>query len=362
MNIKKFVNIFVSVIFIFVIYNFVIWNFFTKNILYNEQNMISGDLARTSYLSSYSHLRETKVNLEKQHISKEEYKNEKIDIITIGDSFSNGNVGGKNPYYQDYLATKKNLNVLNLQILNNTRNYIETVFVLLNSGFLEKADVKYILIECVQRTLSESFVITPDENKTSTIEELSKLYNFSTVDKKSIGNSTLPPKEFINNGNFKFLLYNLLYNFSDNAFISRVNKQKLNKELFSIKDGKDLLFYETDLKSINKNSIENLTAVNNNLNKLAKKLKEKKIQLIFMPAVNKYDLYSSFIVNNKYPLDPFFDSMRTLEKSYIFIDTKDILLKQLNKGEKDIYYIDDTHWSYKGSDTVTDEIISKLNI
>ena len=44
----------------------------------------------------------------------------------------------------------------------------------------------------------------------------------------------------------------MLYNFSDNAFISRVNKQKLNKELFSIKDGKDLLFYETDLKSINK--------------------------------------------------------------------------------------------------------------
>jgi hypothetical protein len=95
---------------------------------------------------------------------------------------------------------------------------------------------------------------------------------------------------------------------------------------------------------------------------LAQKLKEKSIQLIFMPAVNKYDLYSSFIINNKYPMDPFFDRIRTLEKDYIFIDTKDILLKQLNKGEKDIYYIDDTHWSYKSSDIVTDDIISKLNI
>lgn len=362
MSIKKFVNIFVSVIFIFVIYNFVVYNFFTKNILYNERNMYSGDLARMSYLSIYSHLRETKVNLEKKHISKEEYKNEKIDIITIGDSFSNGNVGGENPYYQDYLATKKDLKILNLQIINSTRNFIETVYVLLNSGFLENADVKYILIECVQRTLSESFVITPDKNKTLSIQELSKLYNFSTVDKKSIGNFVLPPQEFINNGNFKFLLYNFLYNFSDHAFISKVNKQKLNKQLFSIKDGNDLLFYEADLKSINKNSMENITAVNDNLNKLAQKLKEKNIQLIFMPAVNKYDLYSSFIVNNKYPMDQFFDRIRTLQKDYIFIDTKDILLKQLDKGEKDIYYIDDTHWSYKSSDVVTDDIISKLNI
>ena len=95
---------------------------------------------------------------------------------------------------------------------------------------------------------------------------------------------------------------------------------------------------------------------------MAQKLKEKNIQLIFMPAVNKYDLYSSFIVNNKYPMDQFFDRIRTLQKDYIFIDTKDILLKQLDKGEKDIYYIDDTHWSYKSSDVVTDDIISKLNI
>lgn len=362
MSIKKFVNIFVSVIFIFVIYNFAIWNFFTKDILYNEKNMYSGDLARMSYLSNFVHMRETKVNLEKQHISKEEYKNEKIDIITIGDSFSNGNVGGENPYYQDYLATKKNLNVLNLQILNNTRNYIETIFVLLNSGFLEKADVKYVLIESVERNISKSLEIGVDEYKSLSIDELSNIYKFSTNKHNLVDNNYLPPKEFINNGNFKFLLYNVLYNFSDHAFISKVNKQKLNKELFSIKGGKDLLFYEADLKSINRNSIENITAVNDNLNKLAQKLKEKKIQLIFMPAVNKYDLYSSFIVNNKYPLDPFFDRMRTLEKNYIFIDTKDILLQQLNKGGKDIYYIDDTHWSYKGSDVITDEIISKLNI
>lgn len=362
MSIRKFVYIFICIILLFVVYNFIVWNFFTKDILYNEKNMISGDLARTSYLSSFAYTRKTEVNLKKQHISNAEYNFEKIDIITIGDSFSNGNVGGENPYYQDYLATKKDLNVLNLHIINNTRNYIETVYVLLNSGFLEKADVKYVLIECVQRTTSESFVITADKNKTLTLEELSELYNFSTVNNKPAENIALPPKEFINNGNFKFLIYNLLYNFSDHAFISKVNKQKLNKQLFSLKEGNDLLFYETDLKSINKNSFEKLTIVNENFNKLAKKLKEKKIKLIFMPAVNKYDLYSSFIINNKYPLDPFFDRMRILEKDYIFIDTKKILLKQLTKGEKDIYYIDDTHWSYKGSDVVTDDIISKLNI
>ena len=81
-----------------------------------------------------------------------------------------------------------------------------------------------------------------------------------------------------------------------------------------------------------------------------------------MPAVSKYDLYSKYIVNNPYPKDHFFDIFTPMNKEYIFIDTKEILAKKLEKSEKDIFHIDDTHWSYKASDAVTDEIIQLLNI
>jgi len=71
-----------------------------------------------------------------------------------------------------------------------------------------------------------------------------------------------------------------------------------------------------------------------------------------MPAVSKYDLYSKYIINNTYSQDKFFDNFRTMKKDYIFIDTKEILGKELENGVKDIFYCDDTHWSYKASQAI----------
>lgn len=106
------------------------------------------------------------------------------------------------------------------------------------------------------------------------------------------------------------------------------------------------------------NTEENVEIVNKNFNDLAESLAKKGIKLIFMPAVNKYDLYSGFIKNNPYPLDKFFDNLRKFDKKYIFIDTKKILLEKLNAGEKDMYHVDDTHWSNKSAEVVS-TVISK---
>ena len=68
-----------------------------------------------------------------------------------------------------------------------------------------------------------------------------------------------------------------------------------------------------------------------------------------MPAVDKYNLYSPYITSNNYAKSMFFEYLDTLPKDYIFINSKKILSEQLEKGEKDIFYVDDTHWSYKAS-------------
>jgi hypothetical protein len=79
-----------------------------------------------------------------------------------------------------------------------------------------------------------------------------------------------------------------------------------------------------------------------------------------MPAVNKYDLYSDYISDNRQPNDPFFGTIRPLEKNYLFVDTKDILEKELIKGELDIFYSDDTHWSFKASKAIVQHFIYDL--
>jgi len=75
-----------------------------------------------------------------------------------------------------------------------------------------------------------------------------------------------------------------------------------------------------------------------------------------MPSVDKYNLYSRFIVDNPYPDSRFFEELRKLPKRYVFIDTKKLLLGELERGEKDLFYPDDTHWSWKAPKRIFSEI------
>ena len=134
-----------------------------------------------------------------------------------------------------------------------------------------------------------------------------------------------------------------------------VYREKLSKELFSTDIGNNLLFYDEDIIYLKLESIENIELMNDNLNKLAKILSEKNIKLIFMPAVDKYNLYRDYIISNEYKESIFFEELEKLQKDYIFINTKSILKQKLNAGEKDLYYVDDTHWSFKASDTVIND-------
>lgn len=358
MNSKKFTLFFTLTLFTFVLINALIWNLYTKTLLVKTDNFLTGDLTRMGYLNSLVHPRKNKITLEKTHFRTPNYNFEKIDMITLGDSFSNGGAGGLNRYYQDYISTILNINILNIEKFNNL-NEIDTLATLVNSGFLNTIGVKYVLCESTQRKVIERLTSNINFNSNEIKKNILNFYDFGKT-KKNISSLKIPQTSFINNGNFKFLLYNLLYNFSDYAFISKVYIADINENLFSIKPYNKLLFYRHDLRSIEKNNKHNIELSNSNLNKLAKLLKKQNIKLIFMPVVSKYDLYSDYITNNKYPTDPFFKYFREVEKDYIFVDTKAILKDELKKGEKDIFYTDDTHWSYKASEAIANHLKSLL--
>lgn len=356
MNEKKFVFYFFYTLLIFVLFNIIVWNLFTKEILSRKDNMISGDLSRMGYFPELTHSRENKTNCAKRHLESLDYNGEHIDMITIGDSFSYGGAGGLNRYYQDYIATKYGLKILNLSKYTSAKNDIETVILLANSGFLRKAKPRYILIESTQRKVVQRFSVPVNYDINVSYEEMKKNYKFGSANKNNTEAVSFPETHFINNGNFKFVCYRLLYNFSERAFISDVHHAQLNKKMFSVGNGKQLLFYDKDISSIKHNTRDNLVSVNENLNRLSEFLEKQGIKLIFMPAVSKYDLYQPYIISNQNADDPFFQEYRKLKKKYLFIDTKEILSKELQKGEKDIFYCDDTHWSYKASMAIAREL------
>ena len=357
MQYKSFSKILFVVLALFVILNLAIWEMATKDILTRDnKDVITGDMSRMGYLPHLNHPRYNSIDLQKKHLNHTQLDS-KIDLITIGDSFSQGMAGGHNRFYQDYLATKSDLSILNVQQIPFSRNYLETIMMLLNSGELQKYNVKYILVESTQRKVVGRFSIPIDF--TSKLNENQRLKNsFFKISNKAFG---LPKVQFINNGNFKYLGYRFLYNFSPNAMISKVFKVKLEKPFFSVASGDDLLFYKSDLDSVKKNTKKNIEVVNEQLNLVAKALNKEGIKLIFMPAVAKYDLYRDFIVQkDNFAQDHFFDYFREMKKEYLFVDTKSLLLSELKKGTKDIFYVDDTHWSFKASEVISNNIIKQI--
>lgn len=334
---KKYILILLSLIGLFVIFHFIIWNSFTKEI-YSYDDKKIGDLGRMSYLNAFYSPKKREINLEKTHINFNGI--EKIDILTLGDSFSNGGGGGLNPYYQDYIATNNNFKVMNIQAIRD--NYIETVLILLNSGILDELKPRAIILQTIERHAIERYSCDFKWDISLSHDDVVKLLTDNKYQNKP------PSPQFINNLNYNALLYNILYNFDDNAYFSQAYVSSLNEKMFTA-NGENLLFYFQDLENITDTNQKAINKLNQNLNKLQELLLAKNIKLYFMPAPDKYSLYSGYIQNNQYDESQFFELLRKEEKTYNFIDTKSILLELLENGEKDIYYPDDTHWSWKAS-------------
>lgn len=190
-------------------------------------------------------------------------------------------------------------------------------------------------------------------------EDQDKIYSYYNNKKNNKKNKN--PKEtygtyFINSGNIKYLLYKILYIFSENAFYSQVYLVRIGVPLFTVGDGQNLLFYYEDIERIPMFSDPSIKRLNDILNLLAEELERKNIILYFMPAADKYDIYSDYIIDNHFPKNTFFEKLRKLPKKYRLIDTKKILSEEVRKGEKNVYHPDDTHWSWKASRKIFEEI------
>ena len=331
---------------LFTFANLCVWKIFTKDIL--TDNIKSGDYSRVGYITGSSYSSKPEYHGTKSHIESCDYKNEPIDLITIGDSFSNS-CGKKSLYYQDWIASNRSLNVLNIQRLSGV-DFFETIVIMLNSGFLDELHPKAILLERVERHVIDSFSKNINMEEMLPIEDVRK--DFEQI--RYINN--LPLISFLNVGNFKFLLYSCLRKFMDNALFSKVYMRDLDHSFFNVRNDRSLIWGYEDVEHLSRENDLSIKAVNDNLNTLAEKLSKKGIKLYFMPVVDKYNLYSEFLVQNPYPSSYFFEKIRPLPKKYQFIDTKMSLIPMVAKGEKDVYWADDSHWSWNAVEKILEDI------
>jgi len=273
------------------------------------------------------------------------YNTNKFNILTIGDSFSQQ----RSHSYQNYL-TNDSLSVVNFDTrAYNTPSYnpIDFAYKLANGDTFNKLHIKYLILQSVERSIttrSEKL----NHNSTITIKQLE---SFKKTNNNN--NNTLHTENY--SDYLKFPIYSFLYHFFDNAIFSPIHQKSINKEIFST-DNK-LLFLENDLIALTKNNnLKLVTQLNNELNTLAKKLKEKNITLIVLPCPDKYDIHYDYITTKNKPEPLFFNHMKKLRKEYIYIDSKKILKKHIDIGIKDVYFVDDTHWSPIGAKIIASAI------
>jgi hypothetical protein len=383
MSYKRLVLIFTASLAVFVALNFVLWKNYTEDLL-TSKNYVGGDLARIWYIYDSKYFRRNSCDLPRRHLQLKDYNLKdsaggNVDFITIGDSFSNGGGGGKNHFYQDYIASINDLKVLNI-CRHRDLDPVTTVSILLNSGFFDRFKTHYVLISLAERGSGDELTRPLDFNKKMSFEELQRLKTIEYYSKHpdvgflNDGNpgdeltrpldfnkkmsfeelqrlrtieyySKQPDVGFLNDGNPKFVFYTLFYHFSDYSFLGERRIWKLNKPMFTVKNSDKLLSIKYK-RIVNENDVK---VINDNLNNLSDRLKTKGITLVYMPIVDKLNLYGKFLIDKSYSKSSFFEYLRVLPKRYIFIDTKAILLEELEKGEKDIFYADDTHWSWKAS-------------
>ncbi len=334
----------------YVAVHWILWNVWVKDIVSGKY--AGGDICRMGYVYGSRMPRQDVRTLPLQHIEANEYDGRPIDVLTIGDSFSNSGFVGENGCYQDYIATLSKCSVLNVLPMPYTirpgADPVGTLIKLYHAGYLDRVKPKSIVLESVERSTIQRLGYFVDFDVTATNAALKE-----HLDTKVNGFRPMTTNVFINDGNFKFVANNLYYYpIYGRNIDTTVFRRKLSKPCFSVQRPDQLIYYFEDMSSIPLATPEAVNQMNTHLNRLADMLAAKGIKLYFMPVVDKSNLYRDYVIGKPYNKSVFFEQLRPLPKRYQFIDTKAILSEEVKNGTKDVYYPDDTHWSWHASEAI----------
>lgn len=261
-----------------------------------------------------------------------------VNVLTVGDSFSQQEHAG----YQNYMAGE------GLTVANCKRslydNPIQYAYNLMNWGVVDSTNIDVMVVEVGERdfalrieNFSEEKVEVPepelpvDDNEENDVNEW----------------SLLRARDFI------------MYRFAGRSPVYEVD---LKQDFFDSPKPRKLYFYCADITNgmtIDKAVRPKVKEVFDLLTHKAQKLGFK---LMFMLPVDKYDLYQDYIVDNPYPHPKRINE----DVREILGDIPEVFLSKfclqplIEKGEKDIFLFDNSHWSYKASEAVGKELSGRI--
>ena len=266
------------------------------------------------------------------------YPSKTLKIVTIGDSFSQQSNFG----YQNYLA-----HILNDSIINIKRygNNFETAISLLNSGIIDGSNCQILIFEQVDRYLISDLCNID-------FERLFKLpQNKEKQNKKSTNEGSDHDSELYNLTSW----FRLQFGYDNPIFRHNLEQNCFTHNYFSHQ-----LFCYIDDFNFKRTKPDDIEKAKENLILLNKKFSEKGIKMIFLIAADKYDVYRSFMTDDSLPIDTTTDELSSISDVCV-INTKWLLQEMVRNGEKDVYMVNDTHWSYKASEAVAKKLAQNID-
>ena len=308
----------------------------------------TGDLGRLSFVIvgedygqriEQNELKDTLFNKVRET---EDLKNVHVNVLTIGDSFSQQEHAG----YQNYMA-QEGLTVANMR-RSLYDNPIQYAWNILDAGVVDSTNIDVMVVEVGERDLPLRFdnfrtdkvevgePDTPDDGEEENVWDIRQWSLLRTRD---------------------FLMYRY-------AGRNPVYDVVLDRDFFDSNEPRKLYFYCADV--INGLNIE--ASIRPKFKEvfdlLTTKANERGFALILVVPVDKYDLYQDYIVDNPY------DHPKRINEEVreLLGDIPEVMLCKfvlqplLESGEKDVFLFDNSHWSYKGSQAVGKELSRRVNL
>lgn len=142
---------------------------------------------------------------------------------------------------------------------------------------------------------------------------------------------------------------------------NRQHSLELQKPLFSCKGKEQVLYFHSmNLAVPSEQQFRDGMAVKDYL---LTKAAERGVTLLFMPCPDKLDAYRNQVKNQEAvaTIPSLYDRIEEARCEKGIVNAKRSVTELINNGEKDVYFCNDTHWSYKAAEavavTLSNEII-----
>ncbi len=267
-------------------------------------------------------------------VSLEELTDTVVDVLTLGDSFSQQWLGS----YENFIA-RDGFSTVNLHV---AMNMFQTAYDLMKLGYVDSTHVKTIIIESCERFTVERIL------KLSTLDTAVTVMPINTV--RAVGeDDTSRNNPLIETRNWILLRLGIKH---------PVRHARVNRELFSGGDGRDLYFLDEDLYQTSISPAEtviikrNIGLINNMADSLG-------IKIVYLVPPDKYTVYQQYITNNPFPLKTVGKQLKTMMASdnvHVWVFGIDVVSQSVETGEKDVYPVSATHWNWSTSERVASTI------